>query len=309
MHLHSIFGGTLASELHFPELDAAVGPATWSFRVDDGSSPRADELLGQEQLPGEVSVRLLRADDRLSLEYDDTGRFDILDGGREIVWRRRADVPLDAVRTDVISRVMAAALHASGRLCLHGSAVEIDDRAILFLAPKLHGKSTLAVALAQGGARLLSDDAVLVEPGDEPMAWPGVHSVRLWNDSAVRLGTVATEAAAAGGKHLLRHLPPARLRTTPAPIAAIYLLTPAPDDQRAAVTREPVSPRLAAMGVLGHAKLGALLDGPAGAAAFERAASLAARVPLSVLRVVRDFERLDETVATILGWHRAPPVA
>ena len=303
MHLHAIFGGTLASEVPFPELDAATGPATWSFRTDDQPPARACELLGEEALPGAVRVRLLRADDdHLAIEYDDTGRFDILDGGREIVWRRRADVPLEAVRTDLISRVMAAALHAAGRLCLHGSAVEIDGRAVLFLAPKLHGKSTLAVALAQAGARLLSDDTVPVEAGEVPTAWPGVHSVRLWDDSARRLGAASGDPAA--GKQLLRHLPAERLRGSPAPIGAIYLLAPAAATAPSAATRESMSPRVAAVSILGLAKLGGLLEGPAGEAAFARAAALAARVPVARLRVARDFARLDEVVATILAWHR-----
>src|SRR5690606_30149341 len=112
----------------------------------------------------------------------------INDDGATINWTHPVDVPTANARADLTSRVMATALYASGMVCLHGSAVVPDTEAIGFVAPKYHGKSTLAMALVRSGARLLTDDTLPVVPGSPPFAQPGLHATRLWPDSAERVG-------------------------------------------------------------------------------------------------------------------------
>jgi len=48
-------------------------------------------------------------------------------------------------------------------ILLHASAVEVDSKAILFIAPSFGGKSTLADFFIRQGHRLLSDDKVRLE--------------------------------------------------------------------------------------------------------------------------------------------------
>ncbi len=66
------------------------------------------------------------------------------------------------MRADLLGRVMALAAHADGRLTLHASAVSVAGRAVAFVGPKHAGKSTLALALVRKGARLLTDDTLVV---------------------------------------------------------------------------------------------------------------------------------------------------
>ena len=55
---------------------------------------------------------------------------------------------------------------AEGAVTLHASAVAVDGAAIGFMAPKFHGKSTLAAAMTYVGAHLVSDDALAILPED-----------------------------------------------------------------------------------------------------------------------------------------------
>lgn len=67
---------------------------------------------------------------------------------------------------DLLS-ILASALIAQspGRLCFHAAAVERNDGLILFPALRRAGKSTLSVALMARGARMFTDDYLLVDHG------------------------------------------------------------------------------------------------------------------------------------------------
>jgi hypothetical protein len=118
------------------------------------------QMLGEDDVQQGVRVRLYRSADGFRLEYDDTGTFDISADGSQIFWCPGASVAMQAVEMDLIGRVLAAAMHAAGTLCLHGSAVAVNGGGIAFLAPKFHGKSTLAQAMVAAGARLATNNVV-----------------------------------------------------------------------------------------------------------------------------------------------------
>lgn len=311
-HLHSAFGGVLRSAIALPELPRAdpAGPRPdWTFDVVERLEPVCEPReCGREPLAADASVRLVRHALGARVVYDDTGTFDVDAGGRAIRWERRDGVSEEAVRTDLISRVLATALHVAGVTVLHGSGVVADGRALAFLAPKLHGKSTIATALVRAGAALLSDDALPVEAGTPPRARPGVHSVRLWNDTAARLAPDA-EHMALGTKRLLRDLPPRSLARSAAPLAAIYLLAPAPAGATEPVARDRMATVPAALAIVRHAKLGELLAGSEAPSMLERAVAIAGAVPVYVLRVARDLDRVGAAAERILDWHASGTAA
>ncbi|MFD7552475.1 hypothetical protein [Streptomyces sp. NPDC059816] len=75
---------------------------------------------------------------------------------------------------DWLARIFfASRLLAAGWRMLHASAVELDNRALVFLAASGGGKSTLAHrAVHELGARFLADDLLLVRPGRPVIGWP-----------------------------------------------------------------------------------------------------------------------------------------
>lgn len=312
---YCVLGGCLRSSLEFPELslDRSSFPS-WKLETVEAEAPVLPvEVLGSDPVRGEFSVELFRTGEGYRLVYADTGTYDIVNQGSLIRWYpppvlERPWPPNrfeEAVRIDVLGRVLATALHAQGLLCLHGSAVRIGEHAIGFLAPRFHGKSTLAYALVAAGAGLITDDTLPVEVGEPARARPGVHSIRMWEDSANRLVPGDAEFdMGAFGKLQSRSLPEDRLVHDATPLAALYLLAPVLDEPGLpAMQHESLSSPAAALSLVQHAKIGPLLGKSEAARVLDWAADLSRAVPVEVLRVIRDFSRLDEVVEELLRIH------
>ncbi len=309
MPYYSVFGGCLRSEIAFPEL-RTIARAAPRWRLHVSSRQQAldhAELLGIDDVGDGSEVRLYKFAGGYRLQYDDnTGAFDVSADGREITWFPVAHPNEEMVRLHVLGRVLATALHAAGTFCLHGSGVALQGGAIGFLAPRFWGKSTLAMALAKTGARLLSDDTLAVHPDDVPLLlWPGVHSVRLWGDSAEKIAgdDPAGGAAPFAIKRTFTGLPERLLACHPVPLSAIYLLAPREGNGNGSVVRRaPVAPVPAALSLVGHAKIGALLGKSEAPKVFARAVRVASRVPVYRLDVPRDFERVGDVVTHLTMW-------
>ena len=317
MHSYRVFGGVLRSELDFPELPEAPADrdATWLFAHQDGVPPAADlEVLGSDSVRNAGQVLLHRHAGGFRLVYPDTGTYAITEQGRRIGWQAPDGQPyedvryLEAVRIDVLGRVLSVAMHAAGVEALHGSAVTLAEGcAVAFVAPKFHGKSTLASALVAAGARLITDDTLPVELGDPPRVSPGVQSLRMWEDSAARLGDrLPGLELGAWGKLQAARIPKEWLVDGPVELAAIYSLAPRrPDVPDRGIERQRLAPVEAAMTLVAHAKLGPLLGKDVAAKLLAWAVSLSARVPVCRLVFPRDFEQLPRVVDQLRAWHEA----
>jgi hypothetical protein len=260
---------------------------------------------------GDTRVRLHRSEERLRLTYDDTGSFDISPDGAHIIWYPAEGSREELARLDVLGRVLATAVHAAGSLCLHGSAVALHGNGVAFVAPKFHGKSTLAQALVAVGARLATDDALPIDMGPPVTMRPGVHRLRLRNDSAAQVAPhLLGGEPSVGGKHILEQLPGDRLMLAPVRVSAIYLLAPVhPDRGVPAAERRLLSGVEAVLAVVRHATIGPLLGGSEAHVLLDRAAEVARTVPVYLLKTVRDFARLPEVVEQLAAWHDVPAAA
>jgi hypothetical protein len=316
MHSYQAFGGTLHSEITFPELQPSTNSECpdWRLRVSASApnAPQVDagelEFLGEDRVDVNVLVRSYKAPRGYRLAYEDTGTFHISSDGCDILWERGAEGSLDAARLDILGRVLAVALHVRGQLALHGSGVAIGQQGVGFLAPKFSGKSTLALALVNAGAHLLSDDTLPIDVEGMPHAWPGIHSARVFQDSAQRLELAAAVAEPSFVvKHTLSKHTAVRVAEHPVALAALYLLVPIAAEQAStAVARARLSPLAATLELVSHAKVGALLGRSEAGSVLDRASTLASRVPVYRLDVVRDFAQLDAVVAQLISWHSDP---
>lgn len=303
---YAVFGGVMRSALEFPALrvQAAAHPTWTVHRGVPRNLPVDAQSLGTDQVDARVTARLYRSSSAWHLVYDDTGCFDVDKSGEEIVWRASDGVSEDAARLDIIGRVLATAMHAAGDVCFHASAVAIDGEAVGFLGAKGFGKSTLAWALVRAGARLLTDDTLRVQLGATPLAYPGVHELRLRSDAARRLPPGPREARPAGDRLVVGTLPIERLQVQPVPIGALYLLSPVnelPGSAAARVYDLPAVP--GALSLVRHAKIAPLLAGTDAVALLDRVVALVQRIPVRLLEVSRNFDRLDEVVARVLSRH------
>ena len=149
----------------------------------------------------------------------------------------------------------------AGDLSLHASAVEIGGRAVLLAGPSMHGKTTLAAALAASGHRLLAEDTVRCSLADQPAAYPGPAVVRLRADVARSIAVPEVRAAAPDeeGRTPLIFAPSVRGSGAPVPIAAVAFLhtNPGPPSLESAPALRrrsgPLRPRVqAADGQVAH---------------------------------------------------------
>jgi hypothetical protein len=307
MRTYSLFGGVLASELPFPELDATSGIADWSFSRGPAPDSAPGEEIGREEPEPGITLRVSRIPTGVRVEMTRLGTFEVNDATREITWAAGEHDCESCARTLVIGRVLPLAMHLAGTLTLHGSAVTIGGRGVTFLAPKHSGKSTLARALFNAGACLASDDCVPVSPGSPARMYPGVHQLRLRSDSASHfLPDPDSMAELMGGKYVLDKPQRERRLATAAPLGAVYVLEPvAPGPGVPAVRRHPLPLMRGTMALVQHAKIRELLR-MAEAQVLQQAAAIATAIPIYTLEVVRDYARLPEVVDTLLAWHGAP---
>lgn len=76
--------------------------------------------------------------------------------------------------------VLGCIMRLQGMICLHGSAVNIAGKAVVFLGSKRSGKSTTAAAFAKLGFNVLADDiAVLALRNGQYYVQPGYPNIRL----------------------------------------------------------------------------------------------------------------------------------
>lgn len=311
MPAYRAFGYEIESDIELPELrlSAEGGQADWHIRSSNQSFiGELGTALGSETVFASVQVRAFGAGDVRTLVFDDTGTFQVRPRERSITWFPGPSATGVAVRADLLGRVLALAAHADGHLALHASAVSIGDKAIGFLGPKHAGKSTLAMALVRAGARLITDDTLVVRLAKAAaIAVPGVQHVRLWDDAVRALGL--ERGGAAGAKPVLDCLTPDELTTVGVPLAACYVLSAVGGGGAGGVGRRRLSAPEAAMACVRFSKLGALTAGADAPAVLERAAALTRLVPMIDAAVRRNLDTLDRLAASFVDWHTEPDLA
>jgi len=100
--------------------------------------------------------------------------------GRRIQYARLRGATDAALETYLFGQVLSFALVERGFEPLHATALELDGRAFCFLAAPGTGKSTLAAACLVNGARLLTDDIMLVDAHNEVFdTLPGLPRLKI----------------------------------------------------------------------------------------------------------------------------------
>ena len=178
-----------------------------------------------------------------------TNLFEFLvsaDGGR-IIGRALAGGSTEAFHTYLLGQVLSHSLIKLGFEPLHATVVEIDGAGVGFLGGSGRGKSTLGAEFLRAGARLLTDDLLVVKPnpgGSGFLAFPGVPRIKLFPDMARRL--LGARSRGARMNPLTQKLVVPLSRTdvvqNPIPLRHLYILRPpryqsAPTVKRIAIRR------------------------------------------------------------------------
>ncbi len=236
-------------------------------------------------------------------------RIDYCDGTRVIVnaagqrvWARGATPDLEDTATYLLGPVLGMVLRLRGVNCLHASAVAIAERACAFVGPSGSGKSSIAAAFARRGHAVLCDDVTPVEErGGRFVAQPAYPRLRLWPESVEGLfGAKDSLPRIVDGwdkRYVDLSSAPFRFQGAPLPLAAIYLLDPAPVEP--AIERVPS--RQALMSLVAESFATYLLDRQMRASEFDFIGRLVEAIPVRRLHRGNDWSALERACDLVVA--------
>jgi hypothetical protein len=147
---------------------------------------------------GSLWTQFFRTEAGYMLRFPDLADFRVSPDGRSADCTPAPDVAVTTVHHLYLNQVLPLMLGRQGKLVLHGSAVEIADAAVAFVAASGRGKSTLAASFARNGFRFLTDDGLVLQACERGyQVLPSHPSIRLWQDSEEALIPSGTETAPA----------------------------------------------------------------------------------------------------------------
>jgi hypothetical protein len=213
-------------------------------------------------------------------------------------------VARDLLSTIAQGTVLASLLTLSGTCVLHASAVELSGRAVVFLGPSGCGKSMLAALCCTAGARLITDDLLVVRQAQRLLCCEqGTTRLRLRQNSADILELLPVPARLTADERwalLPQPAPP------DVPLGAILLPERAADDRSSLVR---LSPARAAITIASCPRIPGWHDERVLGDTFRHAARVARNVPTYSLRLpgqMRSTDALRKLVLTALGEPAAP---
>jgi hypothetical protein len=195
------------------------------------------------------------------------------------------------------------ALRSKGVLCLHGSAVAVDGKALVFLGRSGTGKSTLCAAFTQRGYRSLSEDVIALEEVEDCLCIsPGYASVRLHKDahSIVYAQPATALKPIPSFNKTKQYYEIHNFYSKPCPIRAVYLLGSRRSELESPriTPLEPVSSLLSLMSQLYLKRF----EAPHWLARdFPRMAQVAQSIPVRFLERPDDLNKLSHTIDFLLN--------
>lgn len=217
-----VFGLTVVSELMLPELPIAHGNADVSIRYGKTPIELDNALFKQKNCQAGPS--------QLLLNVPAAGRFHVRNGN-SITIEPIATADEKTIRLFLLGTAFGALLMQRGILPIHGSAIALDGRGIIFTGASGAGKSSLLAAFRQQGANFLTDDVAAVSMDADGTHWlnPAYPQQKLWRDSAEAVGLNLDGHARVLPDMDKYALPStAGFSSTAVPLAAICELQPTP---------------------------------------------------------------------------------
>lgn len=291
-----------------PEAEASSAPAVTIRRgLPEDGHEWVTHVEGWEYTPDWVKVDHLRSTDGnwYRIRYDYHGHwadFTIRSDGREVTVAAAEGEDDAEVANLIEGPILGRALRLAGEPCLHASALAADGRAVALMGASGVGKSSLAWALVQQGCRLVTDDMVGLEPeAGGLMVQPGRARLRMWPDTAERLGVVGDDSGVLFPTTVMEKIgvrDRSAFENVAVPLHAIYKVLPRDPALSAPVIGElPVNERLAELA----ANLHGLIAPGREARRRELAllATVAMKVPVRTVTLPDTLDRLPEMAADL----------
>lgn len=204
------------------------------------------------------------------------------DTGTVLTWTDPRCAP-EMLAILVAGNLLATWLTLRGETVLHASAVEVDGRAVAFVAHSGMGKSTLAALACDRGAQFVADDLVRpsIVDGEPVRCWPGGAENRLRRP----LGDLVAAPASSTRTSIDGRVVWEPLRTPECRPELVAIVLPELDPDRLSVETELLTPGAAILELTQRPRLLGWID-PAGREwQFANLARLARSVPVLRARI------------------------
>lgn len=181
MPLYQAYCLTIKSPIELPELIV-------SQESEADVTIKIEELLDSPLSIDDVAHCYQLAPEGMYAYWEGVGTF-LIKEGKEIIIEPVAEADEYRLRLFILGAAIGTILHQRGFLVLHGSGVDIDGQAVVFVGNKGWGKSTIAANLNAKGHKLIGDDVIAINlSGDKPMVLPAFPQLKLWPDAVSYLG-------------------------------------------------------------------------------------------------------------------------
>jgi hypothetical protein len=182
--LSSVFGFSIRSDIPFLSLRGGDGT---TLDITERTVPMPVETTPLMTWTGGEGpdLRLDETEDGYLVTIETIGSFAIDPAAPSIdVWGPESGPKREA---RMFGLPLALCYAHRGDVPLHASAVDVGGSALLFVGPRLYGKSTLASAFLNAGYRPLSEDTTCYRPGPDPSIVPGPAMLRIRPDVSRQL--------------------------------------------------------------------------------------------------------------------------
>jgi len=289
--VYKAYGLTIISDVTMAGLE--LGEGTPDIAIRYGVVP---ETLVDATSRG---LRFQVAPDRFLLKVDGVARYLVI-SGKEIVIEPCLSATEYDIQVFLLGSVFGALLQQRGDLVLHGAAIVVNGQGIILSGVSGIGKSTLAAALSQKGYPVLTDDvsAVRFSAAGTPSVIPGYPRLKLWADSAEKLGNDTTSLQQVRGNlEKFEYTMTENFCQTPVPLRGLYQLNIS-DSTSVQVVRDKGLQKLETL--MKNTYRYRFLDGKSGKALHLKLCTVLANT-IDVCQVMRPSKGflLDELVAVL----------
>ncbi|MEX1133481.1 MAG: hypothetical protein WED83_01405 [Acidimicrobiia bacterium] len=227
--IYSLHGLLLSSELALDEPTVEGHPPDLWARIGDSREipdeiPKG-EVVADLVVGGRLFYSVAETDNGVWVRFPGLADFLIDHETRTIISHSGESTNPRFLSILLSGTVLAVYLNMLGSFVLHASAVEANDRAVVFAGVSGMGKSTCAAMACATGNRLITDDLLVVELSDQPRAVPGTSHIRLRQQASSILDAFATRPPSWDTADARVAVGPPRY-SIPAPIAGIVIPRP-----------------------------------------------------------------------------------
>ncbi|MFL0198646.1 hypothetical protein ACJDU8_24275 [Clostridium sp. WILCCON 0269] len=177
-YFYSAFGLKIASDFYLPELIKGEDLGEIDINIVKGEVPiEIDKAI--------CEIEYFKASqNELIFEVEGVAKY-YMTNGNTIIVQPNENANDNSVKLYLLGAALGTILLQRGIIPVHGSAVVIQGKAVIFTGVSGAGKSTLSSAFRKMGHLFLADDISVVVINKEgiPVVQPGYPQQKLWSDS------------------------------------------------------------------------------------------------------------------------------